>query len=221
MRYEEKDFTLAKRFCGIVLGTDVFYRNMQMEESGEESFTSEGLVPVDFSGVAPSKITSWQQACSELEEILHEYEKLEDPVRRNYMLQQTGSFRKVCLWLSGFPMTFREIAAETMFINENPVGERFLQDMTKRLGETLKEAGYEGNVEEQLKAWRKARAIDGPEKTLETLEALLKEAKDKTLALGFEAIRDFDVHAKLVYNVPYNAYCDYMSRMLYIHGEVS
>ncbi len=221
MRYEEKDFTLAKRFCGIVLGTDVFYRNMQMGESGEESFTSEGLVPVDFSGVAPSKITSWQQACSELEEILHEYEKLEDPVRRNYMLQQTGSFRKVCLWLSGFPMTFREIAAETMFINENPVGERFLQDMTKRLGETLKEAGYEGNVEEQLKAWRKARAIDGPEKTLETLEALLKEAKDKTLALGFEAIRDFDVHAKLVYNVPYNAYCDYMSRMIYINGEVS
>ena len=93
--------------------------------------------------------------------------------------------------------------------------------MTKRLGETLKEAGYEGNVEEQLKAWRKARAIDGPEKTLETLEALLKEAKDKTLALGFEAIRDFDVHAKLVYNVPYNAYCDYMSRMIYINGEVS
>lgn len=221
MRYEEKDFRLARRFCGIVLGTDTFYRDMQMEDSEEESFTSEGLVPVDFSGVEPSKITSWQQAIDELEEICREYEKLKDPVRRNYMLQQVGSFRKVCLWLSGFSMTFREIAAETMFIDENPVGGRILQNMTEKLHEILEEAGYKGDAKEQVEAWKKARAIDGPEKTKETLEALLKEAKEKTLALGFDAIRDFDVHAKLVYDVPYNAYCDYMSRMIYINGEVS
>lgn len=221
MRYEDKDFKLAERFCGIVLGTDMFYRNMQKKEAEERSFTSEGLVPVNFTGIEPREITSWEQACHELEELCREYEKLTDPIRRNYILQQTGSFRKVCLWLSGFPMTFREIAAETMFIDENPVGDRFLQNMTEKLGKTLEEAGYKGSVKEQAEAWRRARVIDGAKKTKETLEMLLKEAKQKTLALGFEAVRDFDVHAKLVYDVPYNAYCDYMSRMIYINGEVS
>ncbi len=221
IRYEEKDFKLAERFCGIVLGTDIFYRNAQMEESDEKSFTSEGLVPVDFSGVTPTEVTSWQQAIDELEEIYHGYEKIKDPTRRNYMLQQVGSFRKVCIWLSGVPMAFREIAAETMFIDENPVGEKVINNMKDQLYTTLGEAGYQGTIKERLDAWRKDREIAGPEKTRETLEQLLCEAKEKTLALGFEEIRDFDVHAKLVYNVPYNAYCDYMSRMIYINGEVS
>lgn len=220
IRYEERDFELAERFCKVVLGADEFYRKVQ-EESDEESFTSEGLVPVDFSKVTPSEITSWQQAEGELAEICHEYEKLKEPVRRNYMLQQVGSFRKVCLWLSGTPMTFREIAAETMFVNENPVGDRFLEDMNHRLHKLLEEAGYQGEVRKQADAWKTARVIANPEDTRETLEQLLHEAKEKTLALGFEAIRDFDVHAKLVYNVPYNAYCDYLSRMIYINGEVS
>lgn len=221
MQYEKRDFELAERFCKIALGTDSFYRNVQTEGTEEESFAVEGLVPVDFTGLEPEKITSWQQAIDELQEIYHGYEKIQDVTRRNYMLQQVGSFRKVCLWLSGFPMSFREIAAETMFIDENPVGAGLLEKMTDQLQEALTEAGYQGTVKEQVEAWQKNRAIDGPEKTKEVLEKLLCEGKEKTLALGFEAIRDFDVHAELVYNVPYNAYCDYMSRMIYINGEVT
>lgn len=221
MQYEKRDFELAEEFCGIVLGTDEFYRREQMEKSDEESFTAEGLVPVNFSGVKPVLVSSWKEAIDRLEAIYHGYEKLSDPGRRNYMLQQVGSFRKVCLWLSGFPMSFREIAAETMFVDENPVGEAVVKERIDRLQETLQKAGYQGSVKEQVEAWQKNRAVAGAEETRDTLERLLCEAKQKTLALGFEAIRDFDVHAKLVYNVPYNAYCDYMSRMIYINGEVT
>ena len=117
-------------------------RKEQEKEAGEASFSAEGLVPVNFSGVKPAKITSWQQAIRELEEIYHGYEKLSCPARRNYMLQQVGSFRKVCLWLSGFPMTFREIAAETMFLDENPVGDRAVDDRIEKLHELLKEAAF-------------------------------------------------------------------------------
>lgn len=220
MQYEEKDFELAKRFCAIVLGTDQFYRNEQAKDSGEESFVAEGLVPVDFSGVTPEKVTDWKQVIEELEAIYHSYERIADPARRNYMLQQVGSFRKVCLWLSGTTMPFREIASETMFVNENPVGKKVLDHMVQRLHRLLEEAGYAGEVKDQVRAWQKARAIEGAEQTKDVLEKLLCEGKKRTLKLGFESIRDFDVHAELVYNVPYNAYCDYMSRMIYINGEV-
>lgn len=221
MQYEEKDFRLAEEFCGIVLGTDEFYRKRQMEASDETSFTSEGLVPVNFSGVSPVLISSWQEAIDKLTDIYHGYEKIQDPGRKNYMLQQVGAFRKICLWLSGIPMSFREIAAETMFIDENPVGGAVLEARVKALQDTLEKAGYRGTAKEQVAAWQKARAVIGAEETKRVLEKLLGEAKEKTLALGFEAIRDFDVHAEIVYNVPYNAYCDYMSRMIYINGEVT
>ncbi len=221
MQYEKKDFELAEKFCEIVLGTDVFYRKEQMEKSDEVSFTAEGLVPVDFSGVKPAVITSWKEAIDGLTEIYHGYEKIRDPIRKNYMLQQTGSFRKVCLWLSGFPISFREIAAETMFLDENPVGFRTLEKRIEKLQRTLSKAGYQGSVKEQVRTWQEDRAVQGPEKTRDILEKLLCEAKTRTLALGFEAIQDFDVHAEIVYNVPYNAYCDYLSRMIYINGEVT
>ena len=73
MQYEEKDFRLAEEFCGIVLGTDEFYRKRQMEASDETSFTSEGLVPVNFSGVSPVLISSWQEAIDKLTDIYHRW----------------------------------------------------------------------------------------------------------------------------------------------------
>ena len=221
MQYEKKDFELAKKFCEIVLGADEFYRKEQMEKSEEVSFTAEGLVPVNFSGIKSTAITSWKEAIDSLAEIYHGYERIQDPTRKNYMLQQVGSFRKVCLWLSGFPISFREIAGETMFIDENPVGSEIVKEKIKKLQDTLSKAGYQGTVEEQVKMWQKNRAVTGAEETKNILEKLLSEAKNKTLALGLGAIRDFNVHAEIVYNVPYNAYCDYMSRMIYINGEVT
>ena len=69
MQYGKKDFELAERFCAVALGADLYYRKEQEKEAGEASFSAEGLVPVNFSGVKPAKITSWQQAIRELEEI--------------------------------------------------------------------------------------------------------------------------------------------------------
>ena len=95
--YEEKDFQLAERFCAVAAGTDRFFRELPLEAGEDKSFTSEGLVPVDFSGVAPKKIGSWQEAIAELNEIAVAYASLKDnPIRRDYMCQQVSSFRRVC-----------------------------------------------------------------------------------------------------------------------------
>ena len=221
IRYEEKDFRLAEEFCAIALGADRFYRDLQSGEGGEESFTVEGLAPVDFSGVAPREIHSWEEAIDGLTQIYRGYESLSDPARRNYMLQQVGSFRKVCRWLSGAPMDFREIAAETMFIDENPVGAGFLEGKYRAMDAALGEAGYTGTLEQRLASWREAREIHGGEATEKTLNDLLAQAKERALAKGFTAIKDFDVRAEVVYNKPYSGYCDYFTRMIYINGAIT
>ncbi len=219
MHYEERDFFLAEKFCSIVLGTDLFYRNRQ-EIDGEASFSKEGLVPVDFSGVNPIKISSWEEAIIMLSEIYENYETIIDTTRRNYMLQQIGSFRKICRWLSGVPMSFREIVAETMFVNENPIGKQELAREIFKLSKSLESAGYSGNTEKMLAAWRKNREITNIDEVYQVLQELLANAKTKTLELGLSAIEDFDVTASLVFNVPYNAYCDYYTRTIQINGDV-
>lgn len=224
LNYEKKDFQLAEEFAGIALGADRFYRHLQEEESKankEASFRTEGLVPVDFTGVQPKEIHSWEEAIQGLDAVYAGYETIADPTRRNYMLQQVGSFRKVLYWLSGKPMSFREIAAETMFLDANPVGEKQIQQEIDAMDCLLSEAGYTGNVREKYAAWHEERKTKSPEEMQQVLQQLLYEAKQKTLALGFSCIRDFDVKAEIVFDVPYNAYCDYFTREIRINGVVS
>lgn len=224
LHYEEKDFQLAVKFAEIALGADRFYRALQEEESKhnkESSFRVEGLVPVDFTGVTPVEIHSWEEAIRGLDEVYAGYEKIEDPTRRNYMLQQVGSFRKVLRWVSGSPVSFREIAAETMCLDANPVGEKQVQQEIDAMDLLLSEAGYSGDVHEKFARWHEDRMTKSPEETEQVLRDLLSEAKEQTLALGFTCIRDFNVKAELVYDVPYNAYCDYYTQEIRINGEVS
>ena len=218
VRYEEKDFRLAEEFCAIVLGTDQFYRNLPAGGEGEESFSREGMVPVDFSGVTPKEIHSWEEAIEGLTRVYQEYGTIEDPTRRNYMLQQVGGFRKICMWLSGAPIQFRELAAETMFIDENPIGEGFIQKKREAMDAALTKAGYTGTLEEKLAAWKKARVV--PKADVErVLNELLAEGKQRCIDKGFADAANLDVKAIVVYDKPYNGYCDYFTRTIEISGD--
>lgn len=221
IRYEEKDFRLAREFCAIALGTDKFYRALPPEtHGGEEAFRKEGLIPVDFSGVEPREIRSWDEAIEALTRVYQEYGTIQDPTRRNYMMQQVGGFRKVCLWLSGAPIQFRELAAETMFVDENPIGAAALQKKYDAMDAALAEAGYTGTMLEKLDAWKAARAV--PKEDVErVLNELLAEGKRRCVEKGFTDAAGLDVRAVVVYGKPYNGYCDYFTRTIEISGETA
>ena len=219
VRYEEKDFQLAKEFCAIALGTDKFYRALPVK-GDEEAFRVEGLIPVDFCGVEPCEITSWDEAIEKLTRVYQEYGSIADPTRRNYMFQQVGGFRKVCMWLSGAPIQFRELAAETMFVDENPIGAAFLQKKYDAMDAALAEAGYSGTMHEKLAAWKEARVV--PKEDVErVLNELLAEGKKRCIEKGFADAADLDVKAIVVYGKPYNGYCDYFTRTIEISGETA
>ena len=220
-QYEPKDFQLAEAFCTLALGTDAFYRKEQESRTQEASFRSEGLVPVNLTFLSPTPVASWQEAIDGLTEIYEAYAEITNPIRRNYMWQQVGSFRKLCFWLSGRPMAYREIVAETLFVEENPVPASQVDQLIAQMHQMLTQAGYTGSVQEQLAAWRQDRQVCGARETEKTLDQFLMEAKEKTLALGLHAIADFHVRPQVVYDVPYNAYCDYVNRAIYINGEVT
>lgn len=218
IRYEEKDFRLAKEFCAIVLGTDQYYRSLPSDIGDEGSFSKEGMVPVNFCGVEPKEIHSWDEAIEGLTRVYQEYGTIEDPTRRNYMLQQVGGFRKICMWLSGAPIQFRELAAETMFVDENPVGAALLQEKYDAMDAALTEAGYSGTMEEKLEAWKNARAVPA-DKLEQTLNELMAEGRRRCVEKGFADSAGLDVKVSLCYNKPYNGYCDYFTRTVEISGE--
>lgn len=223
MIYEKRDFELAQMFCAIALGADEYYRELQKtQNTGDGVFRVEGLVPVNFTGVDPIKVDDWRQVFDDLDKIYDGYEQIADITRRNYMLQQVGSFRKVCRWVSGrWPISFREIVAETMFVNENPVGSKIIQKEYEKMDHLLKQAGFlRGNLKERVKSWHRSRELSNSEEVKKVIIALLKEAKERTLRLGFNVINNFNIEVKLVHGVPFNAYCDYHTCSVQVNGDV-
>ncbi len=220
LAYEELDFRLAERFCAVVLGADNLYRRGQAPQAGESALRQEGLAPVDFSGATAAPLADWVEAEAELTAIYQDYTQVKLECRRNYMWQQVGSFRKLCRWLSGQPFTYRETVAETMFIDANPVPAAHIEQYHRRLNQALAQAGYSGSLAGKLAAWREKRLVTEATETEAVLRDYLAEAREKTLALGLEPVRDFQVRPQVVFGVPYNAYCDYQARAIYINGDV-
>lgn len=217
--YSELDFKLAERFTGLVLGTDAYYCGLP-RPAGEESLRNEGLVPVDFSGVAPLPVHSWQEALDGLTEVYQAYAAEQNAVRRNYMWQQIASFITICRWQSGEPTLYRQLVRESMFIDENPVTPVLENYYLRMMDAALTEKGYHGGLRQKLHTWQAERVVRGKQAIEELLRRQLAESQERTVALGFAVAADYQVTPTVVYDVPYNAYCDFLGRAIYISGDV-
>lgn len=218
--YSRRDFELAEKFTAVVLGMDRYYQALDMDTSGEVSFSKEGIVPVNLTEVEPDNIKSWDEALKKLDEVYFGYLHEGNENRRVYMLQQIDSVIKLANWLSGKKMHYRQLVRELLYVNENPVPLEVMNALIAKLDTMLGEKGYEGTVEQKLKKWRKDRGVD-KDKVEEVSDNLLCEAKKRTLELGFKEVADQDVKTVMVHNVPYQAYCDFKAGKVYINGDIS
>jgi hypothetical protein len=220
IQYTSKDFHLSERFVQFVLGIDQFYRSLQ-NHVNEEVFSKEGLVPINLTDVKPLEINSWTEAIQQLTNIYNEYCKEENEIRRNYMLQQIGSTIFLCRWMSNEQsIPYRELVRNLLYVNENPVTKSYHQQLHEKLDELLSRRGFDGILAEKVKKWRGVRKVE-PEKLESTLATLLEEAKDKTIQIGFLEVENTRVIPKVVYDVPFQAYCDFLGESMYINGDIN
>lgn len=219
--YSDLDFRLAERFSAVVLGTDKFYQEHALLSNSESEpfLQNEGLVPVNLTTVKAADINSWEEAIFALEELYQEYRRESNPVRRNYMWQQIRSFINVCKWLSGEKMSFRDKVRNTQFISENPVGKACFDSFRQQLFTLLGENGYSGNIDERLEAWRQNRLVSGDKEVEDCLNDFISIAQQKTFDLGLSAVADYQIRAEVVHDMPYNAYCDFVGRVISINGD--
>jgi hypothetical protein len=217
--YSVQDFHLAEQFVAIVLGMDQFYRSLP-SASKESSFEKEGLVPINLTKVAPIPIDSWSEAISELEEIYHSYSTEANEIRRNYMLQQISSVITLAKWLSGEILPYRQLVRQLLCVNENPLTSEQQQSLHQRLDVLLSRKGYEGDLRTKVEKWEGEKQVN-PGQLEQTLIDLLVEARSKTVQLGFAEVTNVSVTPKVVYDVPYNAYCDFLGQKMYINGDLS
>ncbi len=217
--YSDLDFKLAERFTALALGADQYYNSLPAEDK-ESSLREEGLIPVDFSGIKAQPIGSFEEAIDGLIEVYQAYAKEQNPIRRNYMWQQIASFIRLCHWQNKKPFTYRELVRELMYIDENPVSQAALQNLGRALAANLAKAGYQGNLKQQIAAWHQKRVVKGEAAIAEVLQNLLAESQEKTIDMGLKIAADYQVQAKVVKDVPYNAYCDFAKQSIYINGNV-
>jgi hypothetical protein len=217
--YSATDFKLSEKYVAVVLGMDILYRSTT-QSYGEKTFEKEGLVPINLTEIEPYPIESWEEAVDKLREIYEAYTSEHNDIRRNYMLQQIYSTITLAKWISGENIPYRELVRQLLYVNENPLTYEQQKKLHEKLDTLLQQRGYKGNLEEKIKQWENERYIP-PEKLISTLTSLLNEARTKTIQMGFEEISDVQVNPKIVYDVPFQAYCDFLGNNMYLNGDIS
>ncbi|KGX91867.1 hypothetical protein [Pontibacillus marinus] len=213
------DMKLSQEYVQVVLGMDQYYRETK-KKTGEAALDKEGLVPINLTDELPRKYASWNEVIEELMILRSKYLRVENEVRVNYMQQQIGSLIFLAKWCKGgAEQPFRELVRGVLYVNENPLGRNEREALHVKLDHLLTKKGFTGSLFNKVSKWEEEQHVPAREMS-GVLEDLLAKAKDQVVSKMFKAVEDVQVTPKVVYGVPYSAYCDYVNQSMYINGDL-
>lgn len=213
------DMKLSQEYVQIVLGMDRYYRETK-KKTGEVALDKEGLVPINLSDEIPREYANWDEIIEDLESLRSKYLIVENEVRVNYMQQQIGSLIFLAKWCKGDSKhPFREVVRGLLYVNENPLGRSERTSLHFKLDQLLTKKGFTGSLSNKVSQWEEEQHV--PAKEMDgVLKDLLAKAKEQVVIKMFNAVENVQVTPKVVYGVPYSAYCDYVNQSMYINGDL-
>ncbi|MDR0434248.1 MAG: hypothetical protein LBH21_04185 [Gracilibacteraceae bacterium] len=219
MRYEKKDFALAKIYAAAVMSMNELY-GAGLRPSGDmvadEVFAPPPLVPVP-----PERFGSWPETAARLREIYDGYTACRDERRVAYMREQILSLLALGRWIfQADDAPYTQKVADLLRVDPTPVTAPEIEADHRDLTALLTESGYRGDLPAQIRAWREDHLIPAPELAA-AVAALLTEAKERALALGLTALREGAPEIVIVRGVAYQGYCDFDRRRVCLNGDIS
>lgn len=215
--YSKEDFTLAEEYVAVAIGMDQLFR--RSSDDGEESFRKEGLLPIQLTDVEGKNFDNWKEVIDHLEKLEREYSFMHRSFRKTYMLQQINSVKKIAQWQNGKAMGFPEKVHQFLKVNENPISEEEMEADRHQLDALLTEKGIQENsLSERVQEWESLFLVKNIK---EVGDHYLQKAKNQLLEFGFHELEHVSVEFEVVHDVPFNAYCDYLGKKIYINGDLS
>lgn len=218
MLYSKEDFKLAEDYVAAAIGMDKLFRESTAENDKEGAFKSEGLLPIQLTDVTGLQFNNWEEAIAKLETLERAYELLPNSNRRFYMLQQIHSTKSIAQWQNGHTFSFPEKVKQFLKVNAEPIPQAEInQDLKALEGLLVKQGIKKDTLAQSVAYWESLFVVDNVK---EIGDHYLLESKKELVNLGFREVEDVPAEVEMVDNVPYNAYCDYLSRKIYINSDL-
>lgn len=219
-KYSSLDYNLAEEYTSLVLGMDNMYRS-QSAVSNEETFNKEGLVPINLTDIKPADIDCWNRYINKLQDIANKFCQLKNDIRKNYILQQINSTVFLAKWFQNeADEDYRCLVRNLLYVNECFVPSFYIELLHKKLNNYLVQQNYEGPLKIKVANWKNDNLVE-TENIKTAIDKLLREAKARTVANNIEPARNLEIGIDIVFDVPYQAYCDYMNKKIYLNADIA
>lgn len=197
----------------VTLGIDQLYR---AQSSGDGILEREGLVAVVLIDLPPLRFARWDEADAVLIDLGNHLAEVDDALRRAYLEEMVDSLRGLIATFRGDALSYGERVRRCLRVNADPIPRDTIARYTREIDHVLSDLGYvRGSLGERVMAWEKDNQVP-PDDVPATLNELLHIARERTEEKLFPLPNGM-LEPIGVRNVPFSAYCDYVSRRLLVN----
>lgn len=215
MKLSDQTTAFARDLTEVTLGLDLLYRKDLPPAEGPDSLVRrEGLVAINLSQRQPRSFRSWEEGMAALRDLAGRAFGLPEGDRRVYYSEFVDSLAALARWRTQ-GISFPEQISRFIRVAARPVSEEILEGYRQSLTALLAAEGYRGDLTSMVHAWQERHRI--PEERLEEVfMGLQAEGRRRSLRL-FDLPDDPGMALVGLHGVSYNAYCDYVSRKMYLN----
>lgn len=206
----------SQSLVALVLGIDQVYRGLLPPDV--TGLAAEGYVAINLSEVPAMEIATYREAAAKAEELKRRLSGLDLALdRHRYFADYLASICTFLRWqqMEG-EISYGSLVVGLLGVPGEPPQQAPLLAGVRDL---LEQAGYRGDLPDMLGEFEEERAVP-PDRVKETLERYLADARSITSERLFPLPGDLQFSVEVVSGAPYNAYCDYVGRVVRINGDV-
>lgn len=219
IQYCKVDFELSEYLVDITLGFDNFYRSNSKNAKSKE-LAREGLVPVNLTNKNGKSYSDYESIKQDYFELYSKVNSINNEIRREYLAKQISSMIFYIDFLTNEQIPYRDKVKNLLHVDSNPINLYKIKNTRTRLEQLLLKAGYKGSLEDMYTEWHNQRKV--PANEIEgVLNGLLLQAREDVFDSMFKEVSEIDAKPKVVSNVPYSAYADYLANEMIINGDYS
>jgi hypothetical protein len=202
-----------------LLGLDALFALEQSKPATSSDSDIERLVVLNLSSThEPEAFGSYDDATARFTELKREAGNLPEPDRKLYYGQVCASALAFITWRTT-GLDLEKQIERFLHVPAKPASEKELDALRGQMRALLDDLGYAGELATQFQSWESAQRVPVDE-IVDTLNELLSDAWDRTAAImTIPAEKSDGMKVDLVSGVPYNAMCDFSTRIIRLNSD--
>jgi len=202
-----------------LLGLDALFALEQSKPATSSGGDIERLVVLNLSPThEPDAFDSYADADARFTELKRDAGNLPEPDRKLYYDQVCASALAFITWRTA-GLDLQQQIERFLHVPAQPASEKELDALRGQMRALLNDLGYAGDLAAQFQSWEATQRVPVDE-IVHTLSDLLSDAWDRTNAImTIPAEKSDGMKVDLVSGVPYNAMCDFSTRIIRLNSD--